>query len=120
MFHNFFVDASHWVTTPNVLGMGTFATDVLTSKPYVSTATYVDELSDHCGSCPYDPDATTGEDACPYNSLYWAFLRDHEDVVRHTRLGPVYTHVDRTDDEEWVAIDERAERVRRLARRGEL
>jgi deoxyribodipyrimidine photolyase-related protein len=119
-FHDYFVDAYHWVTTPNVIGMGTFATDVLTSKPYVSTANYVEDMSDHCSGCQYDPDATTGAEACPFNSLYWTFLRDHEEVVRHTRLGPVYTHVDSKDDEEWAAIDDRAETVRRLARTGEL
>jgi deoxyribodipyrimidine photolyase-related protein len=35
-------------------------------------------------------------------------------------MGLMYSHVDRKDDEEWAAIQERADEVRALARRGEL
>ena len=120
-FHLGFVDAYHWVTTPNVVGMGTFATDVLSSKPYAASANYVDRMSDHCSSCPYAKTKTTGENACPFNSLYWDFLREHEETLRGTgRMGLVYSHVDEKDDEEWAAITERAEAVRSLARAGDL
>ena len=120
-FHLGFVDAYHWVTTPNVVGMGTFATDVLSAKPYAASANYVDRMSDHCSSCPYAKTKTTGENACPFNSLYWDFLREHEETLRGTgRMGLVYSHVDEKDDEEWAAITERAEAVRSLARAGDL
>ncbi|MFD1633875.1 cryptochrome/photolyase family protein [Haloplanus ruber] len=120
-FHFGFVDAYHWVTTPNVLGMGTFATDVFTSKPYVSSGNYVDRMSDHCAACAYDVDATTGDDACPFNALYWDFLDDHEETLRGTgRMGLMYSHLDRKDDAELSAIRERAATVRRRARDGQL
>jgi deoxyribodipyrimidine photolyase-related protein len=35
-------------------------------------------------------------------------------------MGLMYSHVDGKDDEEWAAITERAERVRELARAGDL
>jgi len=120
-FHLGFVDAYHWVTTPNVLGMGTFATDAFTSKPYVSSGNYVDRMSDHCAACPYDVDATTGADACPFNALYWAFLKEHEETLRGTgRMGLMYSHVDRKDEAAWERIDERATRLRERAAEGTL
>jgi deoxyribodipyrimidine photolyase-related protein len=120
-FHLGFVDAYHWVTTPNVLGMGAFATDAFTSKPYVSSGNYVDKMSDHCAACPYDVDATTGEGACPFNALYWDFLKEHEGTLRGTgRMGLMYSHVDRKGDEEWAAIRERASKLRERAAEGSL
>ena len=120
-FHLGFVDAYHWVTTPNVVAMGSFGTDVLSSKPYASSGNYVNRMSDHCGSCPYAVSRTTGDGACPFNALYWDFLKEHEDELRGTgRMGLMYSHVDGKDDEEWDAIRERAARVRELAAAGEL
>jgi deoxyribodipyrimidine photolyase-related protein len=120
-FHLGFVDAYHWVTTPNVVAMGSFATDVLSSKPYASSGSYVNRMSDHCASCPYAVSRTTGEGACPFNALYWDFLREHEERLRGTgRMGLMYSHVDRKDDDEWAEIRERAAEVRRLAAAGEL
>ncbi|WP_251331064.1 cryptochrome/photolyase family protein [Haloplanus pelagicus] len=120
-FHFGFVDAFHWVTAPNVLGMGTFATDAFTSKPYASSGSYVDRMSDHCADCAYDVDATTGENACPFNALYWDFLDRNEERLRGTgRMGLMYSHVDRKSDAEWAAIRDRVATVRRRARDGRL
>ncbi len=120
-FHLGFVDAFHWVTTPNVVAMGSFGTDVLSSKPYASSGSYVNRMSDYCGSCPYAVSRTTGEGACPFNALYWDFLKEHEDLLRGTgRMGLMYSHVDGKDDEEWAAIRERAAAVRELAANGDL
>ncbi len=120
-FHLGFVDAYHWVTTPNVVAMGSFGTDVLSSKPYASSGSYVNRMSDHCASCPYAVSRTTGEGACPFNALYWDFLKENEETLRGTgRMGLMYSHVDDKNDEEWTAIRERAETVRELAENGEL
>jgi len=113
-FYGGFVDAYHWVVTPNVVGMGSFGTDALTTKPYAASANYVDRMSDYCGDCPYDPDATTGERACPLNSLYWDFLAEHEAALRDNhRMGLVYSHLDdKRDAGELAAVRERASEVR--------
>lgn len=72
-----FTDAMEWVELPNVVGMGTFADGGrLASKPYVSSAAYINRMSDYCGGCPYDPRVRTGPRACPFNYLYWTFLDD--------------------------------------------
>lgn len=78
-------------------------------------------MSDYCGSCPYAVSQTTGENACPFNALYWDFLKEHEERLRGTgRMGLMYSHVDKKDDEEWEAIRARAETVRRRATAGDL
>ena len=118
-FHAAYVDAYHWVTTPNVVGMGTFGSDALATKPYVSSANYVDRMSDYCSGCPYDPDATTGADACPFNTLYWDFLDRHEERLRSNhRMGLVYSHLDDKPGDELEAIRERAATVRERLRTG--
>ncbi|QDU66399.1 cryptochrome/photolyase family protein [Engelhardtia mirabilis] len=63
-------DAYDWVVEPNVLGMGTFAVgELMTTKPYVSGAAYIDRMGDHCGDCAFHPKRN-----CPVTRLYWAFL----------------------------------------------
>jgi deoxyribodipyrimidine photolyase-related protein len=65
-----FTDAYDWVVEPNVLGMGTFAAgDVMTTKPYVCGAAYLDRMGDFCRECRFDPKKN-----CPITSLYWDFL----------------------------------------------
>ena len=120
-FHLGFVDAFHWVTTPNVVAMGSFATDALSSKPYASSANYINRMSDYCSSCPYYHTKTTGEGSCPFNALYWDFLRENEETLRGTgRMGLMYSHVDDKDDEEWAAIEERAAEIREMGADGTL
>ncbi|KPN30658.1 deoxyribodipyrimidine photo-lyase-related protein [Halolamina pelagica] len=120
-FHQGFVDAFHWVTTPNVVGMGSFGTDALSSKPYAASGSYINRMSDYCSSCPYAVSRDTGEGACPFNSLYWTFLRENEETLRGTgRMGLMYSHVDDKDAAEWDALEERAATVRTLARQGKL
>ena len=72
-----FSDAMEWVELPNVVGMATFGDGgLLASKPYVSSAAYINKMSNYCGGCRYDPKRRTGPDACPFNFLYWTFLDD--------------------------------------------
>ncbi|MFT4891299.1 MAG: deoxyribodipyrimidine photolyase-related protein [Halobacteriales archaeon] len=120
-FHAGFVDAFHWVTTPNVIEMGSFGAGVFASKPYAASANYVDRMSDFCGDCRYDHRETTGDDACPFNALYWDFLDRNEDRLRpNGRMALVYSHLDDKDEDELAAIRERAREVRRRGREGEL
>lgn len=66
-------DAYDWVVEPNVLGMGTYALgDLMTTKPYIAGAAYINRMSDYCESCSFDP-----EKNCPITRLYWAFLARH-------------------------------------------
>ena len=121
-FHATYVDAFHWVTTPNVVEMGSYGHGVFATKPYVSSANYVDRMSDYCGDCAYYKTKDTGEGACPFNALYWDFLDRNEEPLRSNhRMGLMYSHVD--DKRESGAMAEVRERVadlRELAEDGEL
>ena len=97
-----YVDSHDWVVTPNVIGMamnadgGTCAT-----KPYVSSAAYINRMSDYCRGCRYDPKVRTGPAACPFNVLYWTFLEDQRAAVAaNPRVAAVLKHLDRMPDGE--------------------
>jgi deoxyribodipyrimidine photolyase-related protein len=73
-----YTDAYDWVVEPNVLGMGTYALGgLMTTKPYVSGAAYINRMSDYCSLCAFNPKTD-----CPFISLYWAFLGRHEAVLK--------------------------------------
>lgn len=73
-----YIDAYDWVVEPNVLGMGTYAMGgLMTTKPYVSGAAYIDKMSDYCRGCRFDPKKN-----CPVTSLYWDFLARHEVLLK--------------------------------------
>jgi deoxyribodipyrimidine photolyase-related protein len=88
-FLTFYVDAYEWVMAPNVLGMGLNADGgLITTKPYIASANYINRMSDYCRSCRFQAKERTGEDACPFNYLYWNFLVEHEAILRaNPRLG---------------------------------
>jgi deoxyribodipyrimidine photolyase-related protein len=94
-----YIDAFEWVEAPNTLGMSQFADGgVVGSKPYVSSGSYIDRMSDYCGSCAYSVKEKSGPDACPFNLLYWHFLIRHRDrFAANPRMGPMYSTWDRMD-----------------------
>jgi deoxyribodipyrimidine photolyase-related protein len=48
-------------------------------------------MSDYCGHCRYDVKQRVGENACPFNALYWDFLvRNAEKLDRNPRLAMPY------------------------------
>lgn len=76
-----YVDAVEWVELPNTLGMSQAADNgLMASKPYIASGKYIQRMSGGslCAACRYDPAQRVGEDACPYTTLYWNFLLQHE------------------------------------------
>jgi len=110
-----YVDAVEWVELPNVLGMSQFADGgVMASKPYVATGKYIDRMSNHCGSCRFRPDKRTGDDACPFTTLYWDFLARHEErFAKHPRMALQVRNLARISSAERAQIAERATAIRR-------
>jgi deoxyribodipyrimidine photolyase-related protein len=101
-FLSLYVDAYEWVMAPNVLGMGLNADGgLIATKPYIASANYINRLSDYCQACRYHHQQRTSEDACPFNSLYWNFLLEHEATLRaNPRLGrnvPGLRHLDEAE-----------------------
>ena len=87
-----YIDAFEWVEMPNTLGMSQYADGgKLASKPYVSTANYVNKMSNYCEGCHYSKNEKIGEKACPFNSLYWNFFSiNAQKLGKNPRLGIVY------------------------------
>eukprot|EP00825_Cyclidium_porcatum_P015128 TRINITY_DN1838_c0_g1_i6.p1 TRINITY_DN1838_c0_g1~~TRINITY_DN1838_c0_g1_i6.p1 ORF type:complete len:328 (-),score=35.48 TRINITY_DN1838_c0_g1_i6:232-1215(-) len=109
-----YIDAFEWVELPNTVGMSQFADGGrLATKPYVSSAAYIDRMSDYCKGCHYDKKARVGERACPFNALYWDFFaRNGERLSANPRLGMVYRQLAKMSPEALIAAQGRAEEIR--------
>jgi len=94
-----YADAYQWVELPNVSGMALFADGgVLGSKPYASSGAYINKMSNYCKSCRFNVKEKVGENACPFNYLYWDFLeRNRNTLSSNPRLGFMYRMLDNMD-----------------------
>jgi len=109
-----YIDAFEWVELPNTLGMSQFADGgLLATKPYVSSAAYIDRMSDYCKGCHYDKKQRIGERACPYNSLYWDFFaRNKTRLGSNPRLGIVYKQLEKMEPAALNALQVQASGIR--------
>ncbi|GAB2874792.1 cryptochrome/photolyase family protein [Microbulbifer echini] len=70
-----YIDAIEWVEMPNTRGMSQYADGgLVATKPYISSGAYINKMSNYCSECRYNVKERIGNDACPFNSLYWNFL----------------------------------------------
>jgi deoxyribodipyrimidine photolyase-related protein len=90
-----YLDAYDWVVEPNVLAMGTYGVGgLMTTKPYVSGAAYINRMSDYCSACAFNP-----KKDCPITNLYWAYLdRHHQAFADNPRMRLVLNSLARRDD----------------------
>jgi deoxyribodipyrimidine photolyase-related protein len=109
-----YVDAVEWVELPNALGMSQYADGgVMASKPYIATGKYIQRMSDHCTGCRFNPAHASGDDACPFTTLYWDYLQRHEPAMRQNhRMALQVRNLERLDDDARAAISERAAAIR--------
>ena len=109
-----YIDAFEWVEMPNTLGMSQYADDgLLASKPYVSSAAYVDRMSNYCRGCRYDRKSRTQETSCPFNALYWDFLARHRNrLASNMRMAMMFRQLDKMGADEQAAIAARADALR--------
>jgi len=101
-----YLDAFEWVELPNTLGMSQFGDGgLLGSKPYISSGSYINRMSDYCKNCRYDVKKRVGEEACPFNALYWHFLDRHSDKLRgNNRLSMPYRNWDKMEEDVQKAL----------------
>ena len=95
-----FIDASDWVMVPNVIGMAVHAdSGKLMTKPYAAGGAYISRMTEFCKACKYDPKKRTGDDACPYTTLYWDFLDRHKDeFIKNHRMSQMVNGLKRLSD----------------------
>ena len=108
-----YIDAFEWVELPNTLGMSQHADGgLLATKPYVSSAAYIDRMGDYCKGCRYDKKSRIGESACPFNALYWGFYLRHEQSFRkNPRIGMAYRQIDKMSESDRQAITQQVELI---------
>ena len=105
-----YIDAIEWVEITNTRGMSQRADGgLVATKPYCSSANYINKMSDYCKNCHYNHKKRVGDKACPFNSLYWDFLDRHrEKFANNFRMGFMYRTWDRKNGDDKAAILERA------------
>lgn len=106
-----YIDAIEWVEITNTRGMSQFADGgIVGTKPYCSSANYIDKMSHYCKNCFYDKKLKTGEKACPFNSLYWHFYdRNRDKLEKNPRIGMAYRLWDKMEGDKKARILERGE-----------
>ena len=106
-----YIDAIEWVEITNTRGMSQFADGgIVGTKPYVSSASYIDKMSHYCGSCFYNKALKTGEKSCPFNSLYWNFYDKNESKLsKNPRIGMMYNVWRRMKPEDKIALLQQAD-----------
>ena len=82
--------------------------EVMTTKPYVSGAAYIDRMSDYCKGCRFSP-----KKDCPITPMYWAFLGRHESkLADNMRLKLPLASMRKRAEEKKSVDRETFERVR--------
>jgi deoxyribodipyrimidine photolyase-related protein len=108
-----YIDAIEWVEITNTRGMSQFADGgIVATKPYVSSGNYINKQSNYCKGCRYDVRKKTGEDACPFNSLYWNFLDDKKEHFKdNQRMAMMMNLLKKKSSQELSALKERAAKI---------
>ena len=101
-----YIDAIQWVEITNTRGMSQFADGgIVGSKPYVSSAAYINKMSSYCKGCHYEHDKKVGEKACPFNSLYWNFYHKHQALLaKNPRVSMMYNVWNKMNTEVKTAV----------------
>jgi deoxyribodipyrimidine photolyase-related protein len=107
-----YIDAIEWVEMTNTRGMSQFADGgVFATKPYVSSANYINKMSNYCGPCHYNHKERVKNTPCPFNSLYWYFLDQHsEKLANNHRMRMMYSRLKAMTPSERKEIGEQAEK----------
>ena len=105
-----YIDAIEWVEMPNTRGMSQYADGgIVATKPYVSSGSYINKMSNYCGSCHYKVKEKLGEKACPFNSLYWHFLDEKKQhFANNQRMSMMLALLRKMKPEELAATKEKA------------
>lgn len=109
-----YIDAFEWVEITNTRGMSQFADGgIVGSKPYVSSAAYIQKMGNYCDGCYYNYKDKLGEKACPFNTLYWDFYdRNRSLLERNPRIGMMYKVWDKMEPAQKQLILEKAQEIK--------
>ncbi len=108
-----YIDAIEWVEMPNTRGMSQYADGgIIATKPYVSSGSYINKMSNYCSTCTYNVKEKTGENACPFNSLYWNFLDEKRHHFKNNnRMAMMMNLLNKIPAEELYSIKNKANEI---------
>jgi deoxyribodipyrimidine photolyase-related protein len=106
-----YADAYEWVELPNTIGMSLHADGgMLASKPYAASGNYINKMSNYCKGCAYDVKKRVGDDACPFNALYWDFIARHKDrFSKNPRMSQTCFTYSKFSEVDKLAIEKQAQ-----------
>jgi deoxyribodipyrimidine photolyase-related protein len=110
-----YIDAFEWVEITNTRGMSQFADGgIVGTKPYVSSAAYIQKMSNYCEGCHYNYKDKLGEKACPFNALYWDFYdRNRSLLSNNPRIGMMYKVWDKMEANQKTALLQKADEIKK-------
>jgi len=86
---------------------------LMATKPYCASGNYIDGMSNYCRGCKYKPRQATGDDACPFTTLYWDFLDRHQASFKsNNRMVFQIKNLERKDKVELDIIRGRSAKIR--------
>ncbi len=105
-----YIDAIEWVQMPNTRGMSQYADGgIIATKPYVSSGSYINKMSNNCVKCHYNVKEKLGDNACPFNTLYWNFLDDKKEYFKgNHRMAMMMSLLKKMKPEDLANIKERS------------
>ncbi|WP_271782579.1 cryptochrome/photolyase family protein [Aquimarina algiphila] len=108
-----YIDAIEWVEITNTRGMSQFADGgIVATKPYVSSGSYINKMSNYCKGCHYKVAKKTEDDACPFNALYWNFLDDKQEYFKNNqRMSMMLNLLHKMDKKKLEALKKRANHI---------
>lgn len=108
-----YIDAIEWVEITNTRGMSQFADGgLVATKPYVSSANYINKMGNYCKECSYSHTVKSGEKSCPFNSLYWNFLEEKKSHFKgNQRMSMMLSLLEKKSQQELSELKKRAEKI---------
>jgi deoxyribodipyrimidine photolyase-related protein len=108
-----YIDAIEWVEITNTRGMSQFADGgLVATKPYVSSGSYINKMSNYCKGCAYKVTKKIEDDACPFNSLYWNFLDEKRAHFKdNQRMFMMMSLLNKMDITKLEALKNRAQAI---------
>lgn len=105
-----YIDAIEWVELPNTRGMSQYADGgIIATKPYVSSGSYINKMSNYCSNCHYNVKEKLTDKACPFNSLYWHFLDEKKEYFDNNhRMAMMMSLLKKMKPSELAATKEKA------------
>lgn len=109
-----YLDAIDWASAPNTIGMSQFGDGgIVATKPYCASGNYIKKMSNHCSQCRYRPEKASGDEACPFTTLYYSFLDRHrERFADNRRMTFQLKNLERKSVEELEKIRSRENELR--------